>query len=752
MPDRLIAILTVDHDWRLLLAAWATAALAAAVCAILVRRAARSREGRAALMAPTILVLAAALWTAHMLVLLSHDIGRGLAVDAWDTAFAFGLALAGCAAACLLSLRGGWFAAFTAGGAMGGAVAAMTCLGPFGLRGVPQIVWAADALIAMAATTIAVSALGFFLARRWRRRGAVIGGVVGGFNIVGAHLVALSAASAAPGAADATGAVITQMGVAVLVILGAATALAGATLAIFASVLSRSAMLDKLREAIDAMPDGLAFFDADDRLVVWNARYAEMNPEAAGILQTGKSFESLIRFELDQGHYPEAAGREAEWLKARLDARRALSSTVEQHTADGCWLRVQDRRTSDGGLVTVVNDISDLKRDAEALAQARDAAEAANRAKSEFLANMSHEIRTPLNGVIGISEALAATDLDLRQRELLDLVQSSSATLKQLLSDILDLARVESGRLEMASEPFDLGRAVADAGRLYADAAAAKGLALVIDVAPEVEGWAVGDCVRLKQILTNLVSNAVKFTDQGLVALRATRRGDMVRFTVEDTGVGFDAEARERLFDRFEQADGAITRRFGGSGLGLAICRQLTGMMGGALDCESEPGGGSVFMVDLPLAVTAPPRTEAVIDTAPRMADRPMRVLLADDHATNRRVVELILGPTGAHIVTAETGFEAVSAFQREPFDIVLMDMQMPVMDGLTATREIRLHEAALGLRSTPVVMLTANALPEHIAAGAEAGADAHLAKPFSAAELIGLVARAVEPGMAEAA
>ncbi|WP_374275551.1 ATP-binding protein [Brevundimonas sp.] len=752
MPDRLIAILTVEHDWRLLVAAWAITTLASATCAILVRRAARSREGRSALLFSTILVLAAALWTAHMLVMLSHPLGARLAVAPADTAFAFGLAVLGCAAACSLSLRRGWAKALSSGAAMGMALAAMTCLGPSGLRGAPDLVWRLDTLAAMAATAMAVSALGFYAGRRWARRGAVIGGLVGGLNIVGAHLVALSAVSLAPDAAEPAGTVISQLGVWVLIILGGAVAVAGATLAIFATVLSRSAMLDRLREAIDAMPDGLAFFDADDRLVVWNARYAEMNPEAAGILKTGKSFESLIRFELEQGHYPEAEGCEEAWLSERMAARRALSSTVEQHTADGCWLRVQDRRTSDGGLVTVVNDISDLKRDAEALAQARDAAEAANRAKSEFLANMSHEIRTPLNGVIGISEALATTDLDVRQRELLDLVQSSSATLKQLLSDILDLARVESGRLEIATEPFDLTRAVNEAGGLYADAAGAKGLRLEIEVGDSADGWVAGDCVRLKQVLTNLVSNAVKFTDHGRVALHAERRGPLVRFTVEDTGVGFDAMARERLFDRFEQADGAITRRFGGSGLGLAICRQLTERMGGALDCESEPGGGSVFVLDIPLPPTEAPRAVSPAQAEQDAIVGPLSVLLADDHATNRRVVELILGPTGARVTSVETGFDALAAFRNEAFDIVLMDMQMPVMDGLTATREIRLHEAAMGLQPTPVVMLTANALPEHIAAAAAAGADAHLAKPFSAADLIGLIARAAEPAAAEAA
>ncbi len=694
------------------------------------------------ILAVATLVSAAALWTAHTLILMGDDVGSRLAVNPAEAAFAFTVALLGCAAGCALASGAERRFAVVGGAALGVVLASLTVLGPTGIRGAPAIEWSPVVVGLAYAIAVTGGGLGLLIARRSGKRHVVAGGLIGGVTILTVHLVALSGATLAANAPPLGGTVITEVGVSLLIILGALIGVAGAALVFMAGVLARTATLDRLREAIDAMPDGLAFFDAEDRLVVWNARYAEMNPEAASILKAGKSFESLIRFELEQGHYPEAEGRQEAWLAQRMATRKLLSSTVEQRTADGAWLRVQDRRTADGGLVTVVNDISDLKRDAAALAEARDAAEAANRAKSEFLANMSHEIRTPLNGVIGISEALASTGLDQRQREMLQLVQSSSATLKQLLSDILDLARVESGRMEITCEPFDLGQTMREAGRLYADAAETKGLTLQIEIAPDAEGWVSGDCVRLKQVLTNLVSNAVKFTERGLVSLSAARRGDFMRFTVEDTGIGFDPAQRDRLFQRFEQADGATTRRFGGSGLGLPICRQLTEMMGGTLDCESEPGGGSAFLLDLPLIPTAAPAHVQPIPATD--LGRPIRVLLADDHAVNRRVVELILEPAGAELVAAETGFEALSRFRAEPFDIVLMDMQMPVMDGLTATKEIRLHEATMGLDPTPVIMLTANALPEHIAAGAAAGADAHLAKPFSAADLIQAVSTAV--------
>jgi len=509
---------------------------------------------------------------------------------------------------------------------------------------------------------------------------------------------------------------------------------------------SRTSALSQLREAIDAMPDGLGFYDAKDRLTVWNARYAEVNPEIASILRTGMSFEQMVRIGLDMDLYVEAEGRKEEWLAERLEARKLLSATLEQHVVGDHWLRIQDRRTAAGGTVTVVNDITDLKRSARALAEAKDAAESANRAKSEFLANMSHEIRTPLNGIIGLTQVLARTSLTDEQTEMLGLIQSSGHTLQTLLSDILDLARVESGRMEIASEPFDLSRAVEDAAQLYAAAAGEKALQFYVDIEPDTAIWVQGDVVRVKQILTNLVSNAVKFTTQGFVSLTVGRSlladgSQILRFTVEDTGCGFDADARERLFNRFEQADGTITRRFGGTGLGLAICRQLAGMMGGELDCESEPGGGSAFILTLPLIEASAPIVNAASEASDDDLTGPrIRVLLADDHPTNRRVVELILAQAPVDLTSVEDGAQALAACRASAYDLVLMDMQMPVMDGLTATREIRLHEMAMGFARTPIVMLTANALAEHVAAGQAAGADRHLAKPFNAAELLSLV------------
>lgn len=521
--------------------------------------------------------------------------------------------------------------------------------------------------------------------------------------------------------------------------------------------LTRDVALSRLNEAMEAMTDGLAYYDADDRLVVWNAQYRRTNPEIADHLVEGISFEEILRLGLDQGHYVEAVGREEDWLAERLEARRRCGDAVEQEISDGRWLRVQDRRSALGGIVSTIIDVTDLKAAVTSLARARDAAEAANRAKSEFLANMSHEIRTPLNGILGVAEVLGQTDLNADQREMLRLISVSGVTLQQLLSDILDLARVESGRLTLSHAPFDLAQAVREAGQLYEAPARARGLQFFVDVAPEASAWVMGDVVRIKQILTNLVSNAVKFTQSGFVRLTVERAADrdgraVFRFSVEDTGVGFDAAVRERLFSRFEQADGSITRRFGGTGLGLAICRQLCEMMGAEIDCESEPGGGSAFLVVLPLELTEAPVFEPEVHPVAVNEARPLKVLLADDHPTNRKVIELILSHLEVELTAVENGAEAVDAYDRGVFDIVLMDMQMPVMDGLAATRTIRDFERATGRASTPVVMLTANALPEHVQAAQQAGADRHLSKPVSVQTLIDCVRELTAPAASGAA
>ncbi len=377
-----------------------------------------------------------------------------------------------------------------------------------------------------------------------------------------------------------------------------------------------------------------------------------------------------------------------------------------------------------------------LLRANDALLAKQREAEAASVAKSVFLANMSHEIRTPLNGVLAMAHILNQSDLPPREKEAASLICASGEMLERLLSDVLDLAKVEAGQLEIETAPFHAGDMTRSIAALFRPRADEKGVRLLVDIDPVVDRTYLGDAVRVRQIVINLVSNAVKFTAVGDVRLSFAPAPDgRLRFTVSDTGVGFEPTFKATLFDRFQQADGSITRRFGGTGLGLAICRHLAELMDGELDCDSRPGLGAVFWFDLGLTPVEAAAIKPDADEANR-PDSALRLLVADDHPTNLKVVEIILAGVGIDVTCVENGLEAVEASAAARFDVILMDMQMPVMDGLTAVAEIRAAELRTGRRRTPIVMLTANAMPEHVRAGQLAGADGHLTKPLTPSSL----------------
>jgi signal transduction histidine kinase/AmiR/NasT family two-component response regulator len=394
------------------------------------------------------------------------------------------------------------------------------------------------------------------------------------------------------------------------------------------------------------------------------------------------------------------------------------------------------RRPWETCLVTVV-DVTEARQAAEAQSRALEAAESANRAKSEFLAVMSHEIRTPLNGVLGMAAALERSDLSDRQRAQIEVIGRSGQALLAILNDILDLSKIEAGKLEIELEPFRLEEVVADVRDAFCQIAAGKGLALTCDIAPEAHGDYVGDAVRIRQILTNLVSNAVKFTSQGHVRLSAEVVADGVRLSVEDTGIGVAPADQERLFERFIQADSTATRRFGGTGLGLAICRELCAALGGGISLTSEPGKGSRFTVELPLARHDPvprPAPEAAVES---VHSGTLRILAAEDNSMNQLVLRTLLQQLGIEPVIVPDGRAAVEACASQTFDLVLMDIQMPVLDGVAATREIRRHEAAVGRAPVPIVALTANVMSHQLYEYRTAGMDACVSKPIQFAELL---------------
>lgn len=386
----------------------------------------------------------------------------------------------------------------------------------------------------------------------------------------------------------------------------------------------------------------------------------------------------------------------------------------------------------------------DLRGAMAELVKARDDANTANVLKSHFLANMSHEIRTPLNGVLAMADVMAMDKLSDIQRERLSVIRESGAVLLGVLNDVLDLSKIEAGRLEVQDRPFDIAQLAQSIRETFAPQARAKGLAFEVAVAPEAQGLWRGDADRLRQILGNLISNALKFTLEGAVAVRfaSAEDGSGLRIDVADTGIGISAEILPRLFDKFVQADSSTTRRFGGSGLGLAICRELATMMSGSIKVQSREGRGSTFTV-----LVALPREETLTDVhyiddgdpiTPQSPAEPsrLRVLAADDNPTNQKVVAAVLAPLNAEVTLVDDGAACVEAWRNGDFDVVLMDIHMPVMDGVEAARSIRAAEHAEMRRRTPIIAVTANALAHQVEEYLSVGMDGHVAKPIEVSKL----------------
>jgi len=457
-------------------------------------------------------------------------------------------------------------------------------------------------------------------------------------------------------------------------------------------------------QLMEEFPIGLVLFDEDGRIAGLNAAFRALyGLGSAGDRWIRRSFEDLLRDCVARGVFPDAAEDAEAWLEARLSMHARPEAIVEERLSDGRWCRAIGRRLSTGGRIGVRIDVTETRSAEARLRAALDEAAQATRAKTAFLANMSHEIRTPMNGVIGMAELLAETELDGEQEFLVETIRNSGEALLSIINDILDYSKIEADKLELAEEEFDLERTVLDVLNIMAARATQKGLDLALDYDLFLPARFRGDGARIRQVLTNLVGNAVKFTEQGHVLVRVigAPSGDPSRYrlhiVVEDTGIGIPKDRIEHIFAEFGQADTSVTRKFGGTGLGLAISKRLVEIMGGEIWVESEPGAGAAFGIrlDLPAAPPMPesPRTKATRGSA----------MVVDDQPTNLDIISRHLSRLGFEVTTAsdaDTCLAAIKAGARP--DVVLTDHQMPGMDGVALARALR--AAGLG---APIVLLT---------------------------------------------
>ncbi len=642
----------------------------------------------------------------------------------------------------------------------------------------------------------------------------------------------------------------------------------------------------RLVDAVEALSQGFVLFDSDDRVVMCNRRFLEFFSLGEEVVYDHWRFMDICRHKLRNGAYPDAEGRETEWLAERLERHRGAGEPFELKLASGQWLQISERRTSDGGFVIVYSDISVLKAAETSQREARGQAEAASKAKSDFLANMSHEIRTPMNAVLGMLGLVADSGLNAAQRSYVQVARDSAEILLDMLNDLLDLSKLEAGKLELQSGPFDLISVIEDAAQLMAPRAEAKGLQLATFFDPALHAEVVGDGARLRQVILNLVGNAIKFTDEGGVsiaaqAVPAAGRADGLRIEVADTGIGISVDGDERgvVFERFRQLDTDTQHGRGGTGLGLAICRHLVEAMQGRIGYRGNGNGGCTFWFELELArqpgtpanrsfpgsgiralvyetnavvrasvcrqldawgaeVTSCDRIQMLLDQAtsaaspapfdlvlldqgalrqgpPKLLDwlhagrctagavigllsrpcystvgqsgdaedvavrltKPLRradlrlclalargdrllpavthhggeaaavglarILLVEDSPTNQLVGRLMLEGDRFEVEVAANGEEAVRKVQAAAYDIVLMDVAMPVMDGLAATKVIRRLGGAYA--ELPIIAMTANVMSGDRERCFAAGMTDYITKPVERVEILAAIGRCLD-------
>ncbi len=508
--------------------------------------------------------------------------------------------------------------------------------------------------------------------------------------------------------------------------------------------------LDTVLEAIEALGDGIAIYDANARPLYANAVTLKRFGRMYADMDAGMSYREALAAVVLRA-VPNSSADDVDRLATHFEQKFYNGETYASTADDGSQVLITFRPMSKGLKAAISVDVTELRKREKELEKARKAAETASVSKSAFLANMSHEIRTPLNGVLGMAQVLASTNLNDRQRDYIGTIIESGKTLMALLNDVLDLSKIEAGKFDIVCADTNLSHVMRRQLALWKPRAEEKGLELTLAFDADLPAWASIDAVRVQQCVSNLLSNAIKFTASGrveaIVNAKALPHGaHMIEVIVRDTGAGMDADTLGRLFKPFAQADETIQRSHGGSGLGLSITRRLAELMGGTASATSEPGRGSSFRFSFranpakPRQVSPSATSSSQLDIRDMLKQSNLRVLLVDDHPINRQVAALFLRPFNMRIVEAVNGAEALAALEREAFDVVLLDMHMPVMDGPTAIAKIRASSQPWA--STPVIALTADAMSGDRERYLALGMDGYLSKPLAERDLLSEIAR----------
>lgn len=515
----------------------------------------------------------------------------------------------------------------------------------------------------------------------------------------------------------------------------------------------------RLWYTIESIKDGFAFFNADHEMIMANNAYLQAF-DGVEAIRTGVNYVTILQVLTDEGIVNTAGMPPAEWRRMMMERfQQASPDPIDIQLWNGEYIRLIDQRGPEGDIVSLALNITEAVAYEEKLKEARSVAESANRAKSAFLANMTHEIRTPMNGVIGMSDLLMETELDEEQRPYAETIKSSAEALLVIINDVLDYSKIEAQRLELKPKPFNLQVTIQEVLMLLMPTAKGKGIALELEYDTSVPVHLIGDPVRLRQILTNLIGNAVKFTSDGHVAVRVTA-GEVqedgqidMQIDIADTGIGIPADMIDHVFGEFNQVEGERNRQFEGTGLGLAICERLVRMMGGDIWVTSEEGQGTCFSFKMTLALAKKPDSEpdaaAPHDTKPQQGAaelRPMRILAAEDNKTNQFVFGKMIKDLNIDLVFANNGAEAISLFQENTPDLIFMDISMPIVDGKEATAAIRQLETD---RRTPIIALTAHAMAGDEDEILKAGLDGYLTKPLRKPSLLEQIETVHTPDMA---